>query len=143
MCIRDSQLQSEDSAVAAALQRRMADRAKSRGGGSSRWRSVLMGLVLPAATIALSVLVGLGTRWGSVAFQRASSKCTKKKSEVKSEFARTNDYNFAIARARAPPRTHGSRLTAGARRAGTATHRHRGPREESGGAYGVRGLITT
>ena len=51
------QLQSEDSAVAAALQRRMADRAKSRGGGSSRWRSVLMGLVLPAATIALSVLV--------------------------------------------------------------------------------------
>jgi len=52
------QLQSEDSAVAAALQRRMADRAQPRGGsGASRWRTVVMGLVLPAAIIALSVLV--------------------------------------------------------------------------------------
>ena len=52
------QLQVEDSAVAAALQRRMADRAQPRGGsGGSRWRTVVMGLVLPAVTIALSVLV--------------------------------------------------------------------------------------
>ena len=52
------QLQSEDSAIAAALQRRIADRAKPRGGsGGSRWRTVVMGLVMPAAIIALSVLV--------------------------------------------------------------------------------------
>jgi hypothetical protein len=51
------QLLSEDSAVAAALQRRMGDRAKQHGGsGGSRWRTAVMGLVLPAAIIALSVL---------------------------------------------------------------------------------------
>ena len=62
------QLQTEDSAVAAAFQRRMADRAQPRGGsGGGRWRTVVMGLVLPAVTIALSVLfsrfghdIGLG-----------------------------------------------------------------------------------
>ena len=53
----ERQLMADDAAFAAALERRSAARAQARGGsGGSRWRTVLMGLVMPAATIALSVV---------------------------------------------------------------------------------------
>ena len=44
------QLMADDAAVAAALERRVAQRAR-RGESGSRWRTVLMGLVMPAAAV--------------------------------------------------------------------------------------------